>query len=101
MLSFDCPLCQARYEVEDSIAGKAVRRRECGLMSREWSLSCSVPPASVAPARPVGRRQPLAVAGGLDATGTRRRVRRDEWGRVVPERIGGTRRRDMPCWQTR
>ncbi len=60
---FDCPMCHASYDVEDELAGQAIRCRHCG----EWGRvpapkaprkPAPPPPAPPAPARPRASREP-------------------------------------------
>jgi DNA-directed RNA polymerase subunit RPC12/RpoP len=34
MLLFDCPMCGARYDVDDDLSGKVIRCRDCGELNR-------------------------------------------------------------------
>jgi DNA-directed RNA polymerase subunit RPC12/RpoP len=55
MAVFDCSMCHARYDVEDELAGQAIRCRECGewgRVPRRPTAVSSPPPPPRAPARP-------------------------------------------------
>ncbi len=55
---FVCPECRAKYEIDDSMAGKSMVCREC-------DQRCTVPGSSATPAPAIRKKLPSAPPNGL------------------------------------